>query len=90
MRPPWIGLVILIATLVGNTTSGHAYSDSFFNKRYCTMGGGGRSGAADCSYNTWEQCRASASGLGRYCSENPFWQPEAGKERTPRRRTGQQ
>jgi Protein of unknown function (DUF3551) len=89
MRPPWIGLVILIATLVGNAPSGHAYSDSFFNKRYCTMGGGGRSGMADCSYNTWEQCRASASGLGRYCTENPFWKPEGSgsKERARHRRT---
>jgi hypothetical protein len=50
---------------------------SFFNKRFCAMPGGSNSGAEpDCSFNTWEQCRASVTGS-RYCSENPFWKPEA-------------
>jgi len=65
--------------------------ESFFNKRYCTMGGSDQSsGAPDCSYNTWKQCRASASGLSRYCAENPYWKPEGagGNERTPRRKQG--
>jgi Protein of unknown function (DUF3551) len=48
--------------------------ESFFNQRFCTQGGGSPSNAIpDCSYNTWQQCVASARGLGRYCSENPFW-----------------
>jgi hypothetical protein len=25
--------------------------------------------------------------LGKYCSENPFWKPEASSERSPRRKT---
>jgi hypothetical protein len=29
------------------------------------------SGATDCSYNTLAQCRQGASGLNRYCVENP-------------------
>jgi hypothetical protein len=57
---------------------------SFFNKRFCTFGGGGRSGSPDCSYSTWEQCRASATGLGRYCAENPNW-TRSQDERAPRR-----
>jgi hypothetical protein len=60
--------------------------ESFFNDRYCAIGGGGRgSGISDCAYSTWEQCLASASGLGKYCSENPFWQPRTTGERAPRR-----
>jgi hypothetical protein len=95
VRQALIGLFILVATLAGNTSPGNAYAGSFFNDRYCTMPGGGSwggSGVADCSYNTWEQCRASARGLGRYCTENPFWKSEGsgGNGRTPRRRTMQQ
>jgi len=89
MRAALTGLVTLLAALTANAPSGHA-QESFFNKRYCTMGGSDMgSGMADCSYNTWEQCRASASGLSRYCSENPFWKPEGSgsKERARHRRT---
>ena len=92
MRPALIGLVTLLITLAADAPSGHG-QESFFNKRFCTMGGGDRgSGMPDCGYNTWEQCRASASGLGRYCTENPYWRPEGsgGQQRTTRRRTGQQ
>jgi len=88
MRSACLALAVLTVM-----TAGASYAqESFFNKRFCTMGGGDRggSGQPDCSYNTWEQCRASASGLGRYCSENPFWKPESNSQRTPRRRNTQQ
>jgi hypothetical protein len=83
-----IGLTAVIATLAASAPSSSA-QESFFNKRYCTIGGGSRSsGISDCAYNTWEQCLASASGLGKYCSENPFWKPETTgrSERPPRRK----
>ncbi len=32
---------------------------------------GGRDGGNDCSYYTFEQCMATARGLGGYCSPNP-------------------
>ena len=87
MRIALIGLAAVIATVAVDAPSSRA-QESFFNKRYCTIGGGGRgSGISDCAYSTWEQCLASASGLGKYCSENPFWKPEAAGERTPRRKT---
>jgi hypothetical protein len=86
MRLALIGLAVVIATVSADAPSSSA-QESFFNKQYCAIGGGGRgSGISDCGYNTWEQCLASASGLGKYCSENPFWKPEAG-ERTSRRKT---
>ena len=31
----------------------------------------GYEGNEDCSYNTWEQCRASVSGGGSFCVRNP-------------------
>jgi hypothetical protein len=76
-------LLISIATVVAALTvaqSGHA-QESFFNNRYCTQGGRGGSGVMDCSYNTWAQCQASASGLGRYCTENPNWRARGERRR---------
>jgi hypothetical protein len=76
MRLAMIGLVAVAgatAVLAADVSPSHA-QESFFNKRFCTQGGGDRSsGVADCSFNTWEQCIESARGLGRYCAENPFW-----------------
>jgi hypothetical protein len=43
-----------------------------FNAPYCSFGGGpGSSGEPDCSFHSMAQCRAAASGLGRYCGPNP-------------------
>jgi hypothetical protein len=73
MRFALIGLASAFAVLALGVPSSDA-QESFFNKRYCTFGGSEQSsGQPDCSYNTWEQCRASASGLARYCGENPYY-----------------
>ena len=61
--------------------------ESFYNKRFCTVGGSDNSGgAADCAYSTWEQCRAAASGLARYCAENPNWKQQCLPETSARQR----
>ena len=85
MRPALLGLAALLAALAAELQSSSA-QESFFNRRFCTLGGARSSGLADCGYNTWEQCVASARGLGRYCGENPNWRPEppSGNERRPR------
>jgi hypothetical protein len=70
MRIALLGMATVCA-LVTTVQPGTA-QESFFNSRYCAQGGRG-SGLMDCSYNTMAQCRASASGLGRYCVENPNW-----------------
>jgi hypothetical protein len=89
MRTALLGFAALVAVVASQGTTASA-QESFFNDRYCAIGGGGRgSGIADCAYNTWEQCRESASGLGKYCSENPFWQPKTTGEAAPRRRSRQ-
>ena len=73
MRFALMCLATAFAVLAPGVPSSDA-QESFFSKRYCTFGGGrDSSGAPDCSYNTWEQCRASASGVGRYCGENPYY-----------------
>jgi len=73
MRFALMGLASAFAVLALGVPSSDA-QESFFNKRYCTFGGSEQSaGQPDCSYNTWEQCRASASGLARFCGENPYY-----------------
>ena len=45
---------------------------------------GGTVGASDCSYHTFEQCMATARGLGGYCSPNPrvIFAPARGPRRS--------
>ena len=84
MRLDVIGCITAVAALVATVTS----SEAQFSRRYCTFGGESQSsGEPDCSYNTWQQCVASASGLARYCGENPFWKPEGRDDQRSRRRT---
>ena len=75
-------MIVVFALVAGGEANAQW---SFYDKRYC-LSPGGRSGIPDCSFNTWEQCRASVI-AGRYCSENPNWKPEAPakKERRPAR-----
>ncbi len=70
MRLLALGLLTVTLTMAAGVQSGSAQ----FNNRFCAQGGRGGSGEPDCSYRTWEQCRAAASGTGRYCTENPNWQ----------------
>jgi Protein of unknown function (DUF3551) len=46
---------------------------------------GGFSGSFDCSYYTFEQCMATARGLGGSCAQNPVWiYGQEGRQRRPR------
>ncbi|MEH6950413.1 DUF3551 domain-containing protein [Nitrobacter sp. NHB1] len=40
---------------------------------YCIKGDYYVSGVGDCSFDTYEQCRATASGRRAYCDVNPFY-----------------
>jgi hypothetical protein len=65
MRPILLALIaVSAATLAGTEPS------SAQNRRWCTQS---RSGFPICAYDTFEQCRAAASGTGAYCTENPSW-----------------
>ena len=43
--------------------------------RWCAeySGGGRGGGGRNCWFMTWEQCRATISGIGGNCSPNPFY-----------------
>jgi hypothetical protein len=53
-------LAIAAALAAGLQSAGAVHND-----RYCHR--------SDCSFHTWQQCMASARGLGGHCRQNPRW-----------------
>ncbi|WP_245269873.1 DUF3551 domain-containing protein [Nitrobacter hamburgensis] len=43
---------------------------------YCIKGDYYQSGTGDCSFDTYQQCLATASGRRAYCDANPFYRFE--------------
>lgn len=54
---------------------------------FCMKGQGIADAHGDCSYATYEQCAASASGRYNYCDANPFYVGNAAPAPAPQRRT---
>jgi len=53
----------------------------------CSFGGSG--GVGDCSFTSYAQCQATASGLAATCSSNPYFSKaelQPNRSRMPRRR----
>src|SRR5436309_6260587 len=73
--------LILAAWAVGATSAAHAAPEA---APWCAAMGG-QSGAWDCSYYTFEQCMATARGLGNMCAPNPY--AARIKARSPQRRS---
>ena len=65
MRYVLIGLALMIS---GEVASAQDYTTSQYCSPWCLQG---RRGGQDCSYNTFEQCRVSQSGVGGSCVRNP-------------------
>ena len=76
-----IGLVMVVAAL-----SVSVQPSSAQNRRWCTERGVGSWGFPNCSYDTYEQCAATASGLGVHCTENLQYRPEPKAPRHKARR----
>jgi hypothetical protein len=49
---------------------------------FCIKGDGYGSAVGDCSFDTYEQCKATASGRLAWCDANPFYRPQ-GDDRAP-------
>ena len=49
---------------------------------FCIKGYDYPSGTGDCSFDSYEQCQATASGRLDYCDANPFYRPQM-EERAP-------
>jgi hypothetical protein len=60
-------LLAILAVLAG----GALHAAAAQNYPFCLMGCD--FGAGDCSYNTYSQCQAAASGREAWCAANPFF-----------------
>ena len=86
MRCLRFSLPLAAALAVMLPAAGHA--DPY---RWCAEYSGGRDGmgATNCGFVTLEQCRATISGIGGWCTLNPFYDGRsfASEPRRPRRHT---
>jgi Protein of unknown function (DUF3551) len=67
MRYVLIGIALMMMS--DEAAFAQDYSTSQYCSPWCLQF---RSGSQDCSYNNFEQCRASQSGVGGVCVRNPF------------------
>jgi hypothetical protein len=76
MRFAFAALVILFGSSLFDAAKADPY-------RWCAeYTGGALGGSSNCYFTTLEQCRATVSGVGGFCSPNPFY---TGGSSTPRR-----
>lgn len=61
-----------VVGIVGLTAASQPAQAFFrnYNEAWCAQMG---DGINDCSYFTWQQCRAAASGTGNFCYQNPLY-----------------
>jgi hypothetical protein len=79
-------LIGVAAATVVAALAASAQPSSAQMRRWCTQGPIGSFGTMRCEFNTYEQCRATASGLNRTCIENPeiAWARRYGNQRNSR------
>ena len=54
---------------------------------FCIKGEGYVSPVGDCSFNTYQQCQATASGRLNYCQANPYYADPKPVAAAPRKRS---
>ena len=74
-----LSTLALIAAAVSLTTPAHAQ-----NYPWCAQYGGRNVASTNCGFASFEQCRATVSGVGGSCYPNPQYQLPAGRH--PQRR----
>jgi hypothetical protein len=76
-----LATLVLLAAAATTPASAQMQHDPY---RWCADYAGFRGlGATNCWFMTIEQCRAAVSGVGGYCTPNPFY---TGPEQRPRRK----
>ena len=64
-------ILVALGVICSAAIAAPAQADPY---RWCAQyGGDGMGGASNCYFMTIEQCRATVSGLGGFCSPNPFY-----------------
>jgi len=83
MRTQIIMLFVIAAALLGGTQVSSAQSS--YSYPWCSLGGPKDTNALSCYFTSWEQCRATMSGLGGICVESPYFHAQPNGRRTVRR-----
>lgn len=68
----------LVALIAAGACALPAIPASAQNLPYCIKGCDYGSGLGDCSFATYQQCQATASGRLAYCTANPYFSQNAG------------
>lgn len=61
------------ALVLGAATALSSVPAQAGERAFCIKGENIADAHGDCSFDTYDQCLASASGLRRYCDANPFY-----------------
>jgi hypothetical protein len=69
--------------LITGSTAAAAQADPY---RWCSNYMGEDGGSSNCYFMTIEQCRANVSGVGGFCSPNPFYRGAATADEELRRK----
>jgi hypothetical protein len=80
MKTMLVGLA-LAAMMMPLAPAAHAQT----NYPWCAQYSGGRGGATNCGFTTFEQCLETVRGIGGFCERNNWYQPPPGPH--PRRRS---
>jgi hypothetical protein len=67
-------LFVITAVLLGETRTSNA--QAAYSYPWCSLGGPKDSNARSCYYTSWEQCRATVSGVGGICVQSPYYHPQ--------------
>jgi hypothetical protein len=81
MRVVLAALTVVTVTGLMDPRPGYAQNAPWC-ATYYERGGGTRT----CGFASWQQCQASVSGVGGFCSPNPAFQPGYGYAPGPRSR----
>jgi Protein of unknown function (DUF3551) len=68
MRPPILSLFVIAAALLGEIQLASAQSPTSYP--WCSKGT--RGGGLSCRYTSYDQCRATQSGIGGLCIQSPY------------------
>jgi len=74
--------VFVLSALFGSVMlvpkAAHAYVMPYDPYPWCAVYAGRGGGGTNCGFLTIEQCRATVSGIGGFCTPNQFYNPRPG------------
>lgn len=76
-------LLPMLAVFAGLATATAAQAQNY---PWCAQYSGNMGGAMNCGFSSFDQCMATARGMGAFCVQNTLYQPPAAPRSTPRPR----